>query len=54
MIPRADGCLAPQWYATYRFWLTAMVGSALVFTLGATNYFGPGSNMATTGRRLAQ
>jgi len=42
----------PKWYSTYRFWLTAMVGSSILLTLGGTNYFGPGSKLATTGRRL--
>jgi len=45
---------APKWYSTYRFWLTALVGSSLVVTLDATNYLGPGATFATTGRRLTE
>lgn len=29
------------WRTQYRFWLTAIVGSSIIFTLGGINYFGP-------------
>ena len=44
---------APKWYSTYRFWLTALVGSSIIVTLGGANYFGPGNQkIATTKARL--
>ncbi|KAL8290433.1 hypothetical protein RQP46_002691 [Phenoliferia psychrophenolica] len=32
----------PKWYSTYRFGLTAFVGTSILVTLGGTSYFGPG------------
>ncbi|CAO1635966.1 unnamed protein product [Parajaminaea phylloscopi] len=29
----------PRWYSTYRFWLTAAVGSSIILTLAGTNYY---------------
>lgn len=44
---------APKWYSTYRFGLTAVVGSLILLTLGATNYYAPKSEGAiTTGEKL--
>lgn len=43
----------PKWYSTYRFGLTAVVGSFILLTLGATNYWAPKSSGAlTTGEKL--
>jgi len=34
---------APSWYSQYRFYLSVLVGSCIILTLGGTNYFGPSS-----------
>ncbi|GAA97729.1 uncharacterized protein L969DRAFT_55314 [Mixia osmundae IAM 14324] len=46
----------PKWYATYRFGLTAIVGSAILVSLGGANYFGPdkGGPGSLTSQRLAE
>ncbi|GAA5966997.1 hypothetical protein JCM8115_003488 [Rhodotorula mucilaginosa] len=30
---------APKWYATYRFWLTSVVGGSILFSLAARSYY---------------
>ncbi|PWN41491.1 hypothetical protein IE81DRAFT_324482 [Ceraceosorus guamensis] len=30
---------APKWYSSYRFWLTAAVGTSIIATLAGTNYY---------------
>ncbi|BGP54140.1 hypothetical protein JCM8202_003142 [Rhodotorula sphaerocarpa] len=30
---------APKWYATYRFWLTSVVGTSILFSLAAKSYY---------------
>ncbi|PWN21760.1 hypothetical protein BCV69DRAFT_281688 [Microstroma glucosiphilum] len=30
---------APRWYSTYRFWLTAAVGTSIIATLAGTQYY---------------
>ncbi|MBW0482399.1 hypothetical protein O181_022114 [Austropuccinia psidii MF-1] len=43
----------PRWYSTYRFGLTAIVGSSILVTLGATNYWATDdSGYSTTKRKL--
>ncbi|KDQ16153.1 hypothetical protein BOTBODRAFT_130413 [Botryobasidium botryosum FD-172 SS1] len=32
---------APIWYSQYRFYLSLLVGSCIILTLGGTNYLGP-------------
>ncbi|KAK4702575.1 hypothetical protein P7C70_g3643, partial [Phenoliferia sp. Uapishka_3] len=32
---------APKWYSTYRFGLTAVVGSAILLSLAGSSYYGP-------------
>lgn len=46
----------PQWYSTYRFWLTLGVGSSIIATLAGTNYYAPGSRstMLTTASKLEE
>jgi len=34
---------APVWYSQYRFYLSLLVGSCIILTLGGTNYLGPSS-----------
>lgn len=54
----------PRWYSTYRFWLTAAVGSSIILTLAGTNYYdvspsrssqrGAGSKLAASIRAEAK
>ncbi|BGP38255.1 hypothetical protein JCM10449v2_002184 [Rhodotorula kratochvilovae] len=37
---------APKWYATYRFWLTSVVGGSILVSLAASNYYGSSSDFA--------
>jgi len=43
---------APKWYSTYRFGLTAVVGSCILLTLGASGYYT--SNTTTAAQKLAK
>ncbi|KAK4058569.1 hypothetical protein OIO90_000013 [Microbotryomycetes sp. JL221] len=40
--------LTPRWYSTYRFWLTALVGSSILLTLAGESYFGPDAKTMKT------
>ncbi|KAM0792609.1 hypothetical protein ACM66B_005270 [Microbotryomycetes sp. NB124-2] len=40
--------LTPKWYSTYRFWLTALVGSSILLTLAGESYFGPDAKTMKT------
>lgn len=42
----------PKWYSTYRFWLTAFVGTSIIATLAGTNYYAPGSRGTAVGGKL--
>lgn len=47
---------APRWYSTYRFWLTAAVGSSIILTLAGTNYYDVSPSRSTqrgAGAKLA-
>jgi len=41
----------PRWYSQYRFYLSILVGSCIIFTLTGINYFGP-STRATLDHHL--
>ncbi|KPV76139.1 uncharacterized protein RHOBADRAFT_66330 [Rhodotorula graminis WP1] len=36
----------PKWYATYRFWLTSIVGGSILLSLAATGYYGSSTEFA--------
>lgn len=42
----------PKWYSTYRFALTAVVGSCILLTMGATNYYATGTT-GTAAQKLS-
>lgn len=43
----------PRWYGTYRFWLTAVVGTSILVSLGSATLLSPGPNrLTTTGTKL--
>lgn len=44
---------APKWFSTYRFGLTAVVGSCILLTLGVSNYYQAGS-IAGAAHKLKQ
>jgi len=44
----------PSWYSTYRFALTAVVGSCIVVTLGASNYYSRDSSLGSAADKLAK
>lgn len=44
----------PSWYSTYRFALTAVVGSCIVVTLGASNYYSRDGALGSAADKLAQ
>lgn len=35
------GCAAPKWYSQYRFYLSILVGTCIIATLGSTSFYGP-------------
>jgi hypothetical protein len=39
---------APNWYSTYRFYLSIIVGFSIIATLSGTSYYGAGSGAART------
>jgi len=43
----------PKWFSTYRFALTAIVGTSIILTVGATNYYSAGAS-GTAAEKLAR
>lgn len=44
----------PKWYSQYRFYLTLLIGSCIVFTLGGSNFLGPVAGHSFTTKKLAE
>ncbi|KDE02928.1 hypothetical protein MVLG_06553 [Microbotryum lychnidis-dioicae p1A1 Lamole] len=44
----------PRWYSTYRFWLTAVVGSSILLTLAGESYFAPDVQTLKTRGEIAK
>ncbi|GAA5823917.1 hypothetical protein JCM3770_000339 [Rhodotorula araucariae] len=42
----------PKWYATYRFWLTSVVGGSILVSLAASNYYGTSRDIARRDSQL--
>ncbi|GAA5999448.1 DUF3429 domain-containing protein [Rhodotorula paludigena] len=42
----------PKWYATYRFWLTSVVGGSILVSLAAQGYYGSSREHAETDSQL--
>ncbi|GAA5953860.1 hypothetical protein JCM3765_000671 [Sporobolomyces pararoseus] len=43
---------APRWYSTYRFWLTSVVGGAILVSLAAQGYYSVNVTLAKTESQL--
>ncbi|GAA6034305.1 hypothetical protein JCM8097_003835 [Rhodosporidiobolus ruineniae] len=44
----------PRWYSTYRFWLTSVVGGAILVSLAAQGYYSVDPTLARTESQLAE
>jgi len=42
----------PKWYSQYRFYLTLLIGSCIVFTLGGSNFLGPVAGHSFSTKKL--
>ncbi|SCV69504.1 BQ2448_2524 [Microbotryum intermedium] len=44
----------PRWYSTYRFWLTAVVGTSILVTVAGESYFAPDEETLETRSEIAK